>query len=284
MRKVSLVALLILVVSLPAAAQLSTPRVSPNASVSQTIGTTKITIDYHRPGVKSRVIWGGLVPFDQPWRMGANEATTVTFSSDVTVEGKVVPAGTYSFFAIPSRTSWTLILNKDPKQWGAYGYDQAKDQARLTVVPQKAPHTEWMRFTIDPVAANAAVVTLNWETVAIPMRVEVDVNQRVWADVDAALAKLKTDEAQTLGTAANWALESGQRLEQGLEWANRSIAINENVFNLWTKARLLQKLGRSREAVPVIDKAVSMARTGNMPADFLAILEGTQKSIQGDVR
>lgn len=270
--------------AIPAFAQLATPRPSQHASVSQTIGTTEITIDYHRPGVRNRTIWGGLVPFDQPWRMGANEATTITFSRDVKVEGKDVPAGKYSFFAIPARENWTLILNKDPEQWGAYGYDQAKDQVRATVKPNTAPHTEWMRFTIDPVTPSSALVTLNWEQLAVPMRIDVDVAKSVWSDIDKAMAKLRTDEAQTLASAATFALENGQRMEEGLEWANRSIAINENVFNLWTKARLLQKLGRAKEAVPVMERSLAMARKNNMPAEFLGILEGTMTSVRNDAK
>lgn len=266
--------LFMILTALPLAAQIEVPRISPHASVSQTVGTTKITIDYHRPGVKGRTIWGGLLPWDKPWRMGANEATTITFSDPVKIGGKDVPAGTYSFFAIPGRDKWTLIINKDPKQWGAFGYDQAKDQVRLDVMPVPAPHTEWMRFTIDPVSASSAVVNLNWEKVNIPMTVEVDVPKIVWTNIDKGLN-------ESYVAAANYSLETGQRLDEGLSWIDRSIQGGENVFNLWIKSRLLQKLGRSREAVPFIEKSLAMART-SMPGEFIDILEGTKKSIQAD--
>lgn len=284
MRRHHLAIALSLFFALPAAAQVAVPRVSQHASVMQTIGTTDISIDYHRPGVKGRTIWGGLVPFDQPWRMGANEATTISFSKPVKVEGTEVPAGTYSFFAIPAKDKWTMVINKDPKQWGAYGYDQAKDQLRVQVTPVKAPHTEWMRLTIDPTSPTSALLTLNWADLAVPVKVDVDVPKVVWSEVDAALEKMKSDEAQALGAAAGWALDSGQRLEEGLAWADRSIAINENVFNLWTRARLLQKLGRAKEAIPVMEKTLTMARAGKMPSDFMAILEGTMTSIRADAR
>lgn len=269
--------LLILAASLPALAQLELPAASPEASLSQTIGNTDITIEYHRPGVKARTIWGGLVPYDTPWRMGANEATTIEFSDPVKVEGQDVPAGKYSFFAIPGRDAWTMIINKDPNQWGAFGYDQAKDQVRATIRPVASAHNEWMRFTIDPVTPSSALVTLHWEKVAIPVRVEVDVPKLVWSDVDRALAS-------TYSQAAAWSLESGQRLDEGLRWADQSIAAGENIFNLWTKARLLQKLGRSREAVPVMEKSLSLARSGEMPQEFLNILQGTLDSIRADAR
>jgi hypothetical protein len=274
MRTLMVTFLLLLLLVVPASAQVSIPRVSPAASVSQTIGTTEVTIEYHRPGVKGREIWGGLVPLGQPWRMGANEATTIEFSTPVRIAGTEVPAGKYSFFAIPGSESWTLVINEDPNQWGAYGYDQDKDVLRLDVTPVAAPHTEWMRFTIDPVSPSSAVVRLNWEGLSVPMNVEVDVDQIVWNEIDSTLNS-------TYATAAAWALDSGQRLEDGLVWADRSIEAGANIFNLWTKARLLQKLGRSREAVPVMERVMTMAR-GNVPQDFLNILEGTMTSIRAD--
>lgn len=263
-------------IAIPAVAQIDVPRQSPRASVTQTIGTTEIKIDYHRPGVKGRTIWGGLVPYDSPWRMGANEATTISFSDPVSIAGKEVPAGKYSFFAVPGRDKWTLILNKDPNQWGAYGYDPAKDQVRLDVAPVAAPHTEWMRFTIDPTSPSQAVVTLNWDKVSVPMTVDVDVAKIVWADIDRGLAS-------AYSAAANFALDRGERLPEALVWIDQSIAAGESVFNLWTKARILQKLNRSAEALPLMERALARARNDKMPADFLNILEGTHKSIQADV-
>lgn len=274
----------LLLAAVPALAQVDIPRASPHASVSQTVGTTEITVEYHRPGVKGRQIWGGLVPWDQPWRMGANEATTIEFSDDVSIEGAPVPAGKYSFFAIPGREEWTLILNKDPEQWGAYGYDATKDQLRLKVSPVSAAATEWMRFTIDPLSTSSAAVTMHWAGLAVSMNVSVDVPTLVWKDVDAALASAASTQAQTWGAAASWALESGQRLDEGLVWIDRSIAVQENVFNLWTKAQLLHRLGRSREALPVIEKSLEMARASNMPADFMAILNGTLNTIRSAAR
>jgi hypothetical protein len=277
MRNRSLLFTLLLLTALPLAAQIEIPRPSPHATVAQTIGTTTITIDYHRPGVKNRTIWGGLVPYDSPWRMGANEATTISFSDPVKIGGADVPAGKYSFFAIPARDKWTLILNKDPEQWGAYGYDQSKDQVRVSATPVAASHNEWMRFTVDPVSPSSALVTMHWEKLSVPMTVEVDVAKIVWKDIDRELAN-------SYASAANFALDRGERLDEGLVWIDRALSAGENTFNLWTKARLLQKKGRAAEGVPLMERAIAMARTNKMPADFMAILEGTLKSIQADAR
>ncbi len=276
MRKLVIVTCL-LALALPAVAQVDTPQVSPSASVTQTIGTTVITIDYHRPGVKGRQIWGGLVPYDQPWRMGANEATTISVSDPVTIDGIEVPAGKYSFFAIPGKETWKLVINKDPEQWGAYGYDESKDALRLDVKPAASAHNEWMRFTIDPEGTTAAHVTLHWEKLAISMKVDIDVNKIVWKDVDETLAS-------TYGSAADWALASGERMDEGLEWVNQAIAAQgEDIFNLWTKAQLLHKLGRAAEAAPIMEKSLSLAE-GQVPPDFWAILQGTMNSIQKDLK
>src|SRR5215475_4305532 len=130
--------LLVLVGATPALAQaprLSLPDPSPHATVSQRVGLTDITIDYHRPAVNKRKIWGALVPYDEPWRAGANENTTITFSSPVTVGGKQHPAGTYAFFIIPTAKTWTVALSNFSGAWGAFTYDPKEDAVRFTVTP-----------------------------------------------------------------------------------------------------------------------------------------------------
>ena len=112
-------------------------RVSPKAAVIQAVGFTEVRIDYNRPGVKERIIWGGLVPYNKVWRAGANEATKFTFSTDVKINGKTLKAGSYSFFIIPSTEQWTLIFNKVADQWGAFEYNEAEDALRFEVTPEE---------------------------------------------------------------------------------------------------------------------------------------------------
>src|SRR5687768_6036427 len=122
MRK-TLIALLTLVAATSLSAQVKTPRPSPTASLTQTVGLTDVTIKYSRPGVRGRTIWGDLVPHDKVWRTGANEATTITFSEDVTVGGQKLAKGTYSLHTTPGREAWTIHFNSVPDQWGSYSYD-----------------------------------------------------------------------------------------------------------------------------------------------------------------
>jgi hypothetical protein len=173
-------------VSDTAFAQEKKVRASLMASVSQTLGLdTEITIDFSRPGVKGRTIWGELVPYGMnpgnkyskekpfPWRAGANEKTTITLSNDVLVDGKKLPAGKYSIHMIPSEKDWTVMFNKNSEGWGSYDYDEAEDALRLTVTPVEAPFEEWMRFGFDDLAGTSAVAFLQWEKLKVPFTIAV---------------------------------------------------------------------------------------------------------------
>jgi Protein of unknown function (DUF2911) len=153
-------------------------RISPKAFTMETIGLKDVSISYSRPGVKGRKIWGGLVPYDKVWRAGANEATKFIFTGDVLINGKKLSAGSYSFFAIPTKNNWTLIFNKVADQWGAFEYNQAEDIMRFTVKPQQNDFTEWLKYTfsemkVNKEGKNSAVVNLIWEKLKIPFTVEV---------------------------------------------------------------------------------------------------------------
>jgi len=148
------------------------PRVSPNASVSQTIGTTTVTITYGRPSVRDRAIFGGLVPYRQVWRSGANESTAITFSDRVTIEGQSVEAGTYSLYTIPDRNEWTIILN-ELLSWGTR-YDETQDLLRVRVEPDQASHQEQFLITFRNVTEDSAELILHWDRVRVPVRIGVE--------------------------------------------------------------------------------------------------------------
>lgn len=148
------------------------PRVSPNAAVSQTIGTTEVRITYGRPQVNDRTIFGELVPYGEVWRTGANEATTISFSSDVTIEGESLSAGTYSLYTIPERDSWTIIFNNVANQWGTE-YDEREDALRVQVSPESAPHQEMMTFLFEEVTDTSATCVLRWAEVRVPFEIQV---------------------------------------------------------------------------------------------------------------
>jgi len=151
-------------------------RLSPKALVEQTVGFTEVSIDYSRPGVKGRKIWGGLVPYNVVWRAGANEATKITFSTDVKIDGKKLKAGSYGFFAIPGQKTWILIFNKVANQWGAFEYNDVEDALRIEVTPmQNNCWQEWLAYTINKSSDKKAVVMLEWEKLKVPFNVEVEI-------------------------------------------------------------------------------------------------------------
>lgn len=148
-------------------------RISPKAEVMQQIGFTDVRIVYSRPGVKGRTIWSKLVPYDAVWRAGANEATKIIFSTDVTIEGKKLKKGSYSFFAIPGKNEWTIIFNKVADQWGAFEYNESEDALRVKVKTEKAVWQEWLSYTINKASDTSAVIRLEWEKIKVPFKVEV---------------------------------------------------------------------------------------------------------------
>ena len=151
------------------------PRVSPNAAVSQTIGTTEVRITYGRPSVNGRTIFGDLVSYGDVWRTGANEATTFSVSSDVMIEGESLPAGTYSLYTIPGPDQWTLIFNTAAEQWGT-NYDESKDALRVTVTPESGPKREMMTFLFENVTAKKGTSVLHWNETRVPFEIQVSGN------------------------------------------------------------------------------------------------------------
>lgn len=162
------VALVASLLVLPAAAERGddSDRVSKNGKTTGSVDGVDVVLEYGRPNVKEREIWGGLVPYDKVWRTGANEATTISFSDDVMVEGEPLAAGTYALFTIPGEEEWTVIFNRVAEQWGAYDYDAGQDALRVTVQPEARDHVESMDFVIED-----GEVVLRWEKLAVPVSV-----------------------------------------------------------------------------------------------------------------
>lgn len=149
------------------------PRVSPNATVSQTIGTNVVTVTYGRPSVNDREVFGDLEPYGEVWRAGANEATTITFSDDVSIEGQHLSAGTYGLFTVPGEDEWTIIFNSVPNQWGAYDYNNEDDVLRVDVTPEEGQHMEQFMIYFESVNEDSGTAVLHWSTVKVPFEIEV---------------------------------------------------------------------------------------------------------------
>ncbi len=238
---------------------LITPWESQKAVVSQTVGLTDITVEYHRPAVKGREIWGKIVPFNKVWRAGANDNTTIEFTSDVTISGNLVPAGKYGVHIIPAEKEWTIILNKNYWSWGSFFYREKDDQLRFKVIPEACSFTEYMEFSFPVVTANSATLKLSWEKLSVSFSIEVDVHNVVLASFRKQLDHLPGFGWQAWNQAASYCLRNKINTDEGLQWVDKSIGINKNFTNLQTKAGLLELKGDKSGAEKLIKEALAIA-------------------------
>jgi len=278
-RRRSWVAILVVLLATGAFGQvpgLTTPQVSPEASVSQVVGLTELQVSYHRPGTNGRAVWGALVPYGQVWRAGANENTTVSFSTPVTVNGTALAAGTYGLHMIPTAGDWTVIFSREAGAWGSFSYDPKEDAARVTAKPEAAPHQERLGYSFDDPTADSVVLAMRWEKLRLPLAIRIDLGGTVLENYKAQLRGLPRFGWQGWNQAANWAAQNGIELDNALAWADRSISMNRNFANLRTKALILTKKGDTATADALTKEALSIANETEINAYGYQLL-GQQK-------
>lgn len=232
------------------------PMLSQKAITIQRVGLTDITVTYHRPGVKGRKIWGKLVPYNELWRAGANEATTISFSDDVSISGHPLKAGTYSFFVKPGRTRWLVIFNSNARQWGTYFLDKSKNVLTFSVTPFAIPHQEWLLYDFTDLTINSAKLQLRWEKLAIQFTIHVNTEQKMEKMNEMYLQKA----SEQLAGAALTYLEHNQSLKTALADINKAILIRSSFENWNIKARILGKLKRYTEAIQTAETALGLQK------------------------
>jgi hypothetical protein len=235
------------------------PRASQHATLMQRVGLTNITINYHRPLVNGRKVWGGLVPYGDVWRAGANENTTIEFSDPVTVQGKPLAAGIYGLHMIPKENEWTIIFSKTSTAWGSFTYDPKEDALRVTVKPQSSDFHEALTYDFDDPKPNAATVTLRWEKLAVPFTVGVDTEHIVVDRLHNQFRGLAQYNYQAWDDAATYLADNKTDLEEALKYSERSIQMEERFDNLLTKSRILDELNRKQDASATLAKAMTIA-------------------------
>lgn len=260
------------------ATELNLPRLSQRASISQRIGITDITIVYHRPQANGRKIFGAAVPYGPVWRAGANENTTISFSDEVSVEGHVLPAGTYGLHAIPGADEWTIIFSKNSTSWGSFSYDEKEDALRVKVKPQAGEMQEALAYTFDDVKPDSVAATLRWEKLAVSFRVSVDVKGIMLRSIKNQLRSTGGFTWAGYNEAVNWCLDNNYNLEEALKWEDISIQSEERFENLETKSRLLEALGRRDEA----EKTMARAFEKGSPFQVYTYARGLQR--QGNAK
>lgn len=198
------------------------PAASPACTLKQRVGLTDIEIVYSRPGVKNRTIFGGIVPYGQVWRTGANQATKITFSTPVKLEGHDLPAGSYALFTIPGETEWTIILSKNAAQFGAFQYNEKDDLVRFQVTPATLTDTTIETFAIEfnRIRDESAVLTLVWDRMVVPIRMEVDVAGKLVPQIEAAMAAPDKKSDGFYFQAATFYYNHDLDQKKALDWVN----------------------------------------------------------------
>ncbi|QNL51244.1 DUF2911 domain-containing protein [Olivibacter sp. SDN3] len=217
------------------------PAASSKQVVTQDLGISQVTLTYARPNTKGRKIFGGLEPYGEVWRTGANGATTLAFSGDVIIDGKKVAAGTYGLFTIPDKNEWTIILNKKSDQWGAYEYNQSDDVLRFKVKPEKTKN-KVETFTIDfpEVTAKQAKLSIRWEDTAVAFDINVDQDQEIMASIDEAMQS----EKKPYLAAAQYYFNNDKDLDKALIWADEALKANPALpYPYYWKAQIQLKKG-----------------------------------------
>jgi hypothetical protein len=238
---------------------LDLPRDSQHAVITQRVGITDVTISYHRPLVKGRKIWDGVVPYGQVWRAGANENTTIKFSDPVSIEGKPLDKGTYGLHMIPTADQWTIIFSRNYTSWGSFTYDQKEDALRVTVKPQASELQEALSYEFDQPKADSTVVTMRWEKVAVPFNVSVNTNDIVEASLQKQLRGLSQYTWMSWDDAANYLLAAKVDYPQALKYSDLSIENEDRYDNEMTKSKVLAAMNRKDDAAAAEKKALELA-------------------------
>jgi hypothetical protein len=238
------------------------PAASPACTLKQRVGLTDIEIVYSRPGVKNRTIFGGIVPYGQVWRTGANSATKVTFSTPVKLNGTDIPAGTYALFTIPGEDEWTIIINKGAAQWGAFQYDEKADVARFKVTPmQLAEQIETFTIEFNLIRDESAVVNLVWDHTVVPIKLEIELTDKIVPQIEAAIASPDKKSDGFYFQAATFYYNHDQDLHKALDWVNVGLADNSRISYemLHLKAQILAKQGDKEGAIAAAKQSSELA-------------------------
>jgi len=263
MKKISVLftSVLISMAYLNASAQLKMPQSSSSQTLFQEFGLGKVTVKYSRPNIKGRSLEKDLAPYGEVWRTGANDATVITFTDAVTLDGNPVAAGEYALFTIPGKDEWTIILNKETKQWGSYQYKQAEDALRFKVKPVKLnDRLETFSINFSDVMPSSANLDLLWANTRVTIKMTTDVDTKVMASIDAAMKS----EKPPFYPAAIYYYENGKDLKKALEWI--SIAETGDQKAPWfkyQKARIQLKMGDKSGAAQTAKAGVEAAKAVN---------------------
>lgn len=263
-KQISIIALIVIAAAgFMFAQSLETPRPSPNATVTQTVGVTHISIDYSSPGVKNRKIWGELVPYGEIWRTGANEVTSITFDDPVKINGNDLEAGTYGVHTIPGEKEWQIIFSRNTEVDAGSEFDETKEALTITVKPEEAPFLERMAFTFTNTTDVKTTVNLHWERLKISFNIQINTDELALKKFREKLSWYPSYQA------ANYCLNNNVNLEEGLKWIKASVLLQEVYWNTRILAQFQNKLGMKDIAITTMLKAIELGgKMDSAPFDY----------------
>lgn len=262
------------------AQQINMPQASPAAVVSQKMGLTDVSIEYSRPSMRGRKIFGELVPYGEVWRAGANAATILTFSTEVKIEGKSIPAGSYALYAIPGKSEWTIILSSNTKLWGAVGYSQEDDVLRVKVKPGKTSQRyETLEINFVDMTDTGASVAIKWENTRVKFRIETEVDAIVMAQIKELVIDQQPKNPGLYYQAANYYFTNNKDMNLAYDWITKSVNDDPKYWTMHLKAKIELALGKKTEALESARKSMEMAKEAKNP-DYVGLNERLIKSIK----
>lgn len=262
------------------AQQINMPQASPAAVVSQKMGLTDVNIEYSRPSMRGRKIFGELVPYGEVWRAGANAATILTFSTEVKIEGKSIPAGSYALYAIPGKSEWTVILSSNTKLWGAVGYSQEDDVLRVKVKPGKTSQRyETLEINFVDMTDTGASVAIKWENTRVKFRIETEVDPIVMAQIQELVIDQQPQNPGLYYQAANYYFTNNKDMNLAYDWITKSVNDDPKYWTMHLKAKIELALGKKTEALESARKSMEMAKEAKNP-DYVGLNERLIKSIK----
>ncbi|HET6373715.1 MAG TPA: DUF2911 domain-containing protein [Candidatus Polarisedimenticolia bacterium] len=257
------------------------PQPSSAASVKERVGVTDVSVEYSRPNVRERKIFGGLVPYGAVWRTGANAATKITFSTDVKLGGTAVPAGSYALFTIPGEAEWTVILSKVSDEWGSYAYNQKDDQARIKVKPVSlADPLETMTIGVQDIRAGKANLVIAWEKTKVPVEIDTDLVAKIKPQIEAAMAG---SGEKPYFPAAMFYYENDLDMKLAKEWIDAAVKKQPDaVWMVYRKGLILKKAGDKEGAMAAAKQALELAskQDGEIKAEYTRLSEGLIASLK----
>ncbi|GAB2550296.1 DUF2911 domain-containing protein [Rufibacter soli] len=258
-----------------AIAQIKMPAASPAATVKQAIGLADVTVEYSRPSMKGRKVFGDLAPYGKLWRTGANKSTQIEFSEEVMLEGNKVPAGKYALYTIPGEKEWTIIIHKNTEHWGDGGkdYKQAEDLVRFKVTPKKlANKVETFTIGFADLTNNGGTLEISWENTLVPVKITTDVDAKVMAQIQEKVVKGTNVTPALYAAAANYYATNNKDLKQALTWYQKANEKDPKFYNLHYQAKLQAQLKDYKGARETAQKSIELSKKENN-ADYVALNE-----------